>query len=70
MAGLIGSSVFASVLSDLSLSAVAQADVDPGLVTGLIGVSIAALIYGGVQGTRASKSFSRAVWLYNREIPR
>ena len=70
MAGLIDSSVFSSVLSYLSLSAVAQAYTDPGSVTGLIGGSIAALIYGGVQGTRAFQSFSRAVWLYNREILR
>ena len=61
VAGLIDSSVFSSVLSYLSLSAVAQADTDPGSVTGLIGGSIAALIYGGVQGTRASQSFSRSV---------
>ncbi len=68
--GLVAGLISASVLSSLSVAAVAQVDMDPGQVTALIGGSIATLIYGAVQGTRASQSFSRAVWLYNREIPR
>lgn len=36
----------------------------------LAGAGAAVAIYGGVQVTRGSQAFSRAVWLYNRALPR
>jgi len=36
----------------------------------LAGAGAGVAIYGGVQLTRGSQAFSRAVWLYNRALPR
>ncbi|MDZ7629900.1 MAG: hypothetical protein U5K74_00735 [Gemmatimonadaceae bacterium] len=41
-----------------------------GVAFGALGVGVVASITAGVQAQYAERHFSRAVWLYNRELPR
>ncbi len=45
-------------------------DSNDGMAFGALGVGLAAGVTAGVQGLYAERHFSRAVWLYNRELPR
>jgi hypothetical protein len=53
----------------ISATASLDAEIGTGHWVSLVGGG-AATIYGGVQLNRSGQSFSRAVWLFNREIPR
>ncbi len=59
----------AFLVSLISATASPDAEIGTGHWVSLVGGG-AATIYGGVQLNRSAQSFSRAVWLFNREIPR
>jgi hypothetical protein len=43
---------------------------DEGIAFGALALGLAGSITAGVQGMYAERHYSRAVWLYNRELPR
>jgi len=68
IAVLVGSLVMFSALTQLG------SDIDDTFISRrslvLAGAGAGVSIYGGVQMTRGSQAFSRAVWLFNRALPR
>lgn len=66
--GVIGSIALTSALTS-SLASSAEGDVAGSAWGGLV-VAVPALITAGVQSVYADRHFSRAVWLYNRDLPR
>ena len=68
VAGVIG-----ALAIGLSVQAASRDDIlsasDSQLYGGLL-VGTAAVLTFGIKATRADQHFSRAVWLYNRELPR
>jgi hypothetical protein len=46
------------------------ADLDTLIPTGLTGVSIILIAYGGAKLHRANQALSRAIWWYNRDLKR
>jgi hypothetical protein len=43
---------------------------DEGIAFGALTLGLAGTITAGVQAMYAERHYSRAVWLYNRELPR
>lgn len=53
-----------------ALGASRIADLNPLIPTGLTGVSIVLIAYGGAKLHRATQALSRAIWWYNRDLQR
>jgi len=68
IAVLIGSLIVTAAFSSLGTDAAGEFNLGRALLLGAGGSAVT--IYGGVQATRASQAFSRAIWQYNRAIPR
>lgn len=68
VAGVIGAFAIGLAVDALRRDDILSAS-DSQLYGGLL-VGTAAVVAAGVKSARADQHFSRAVWLYNRELPR